>query len=334
MPKKAPNPQKQLVQQKTAELIVLCNEFCGLYLDSEYRDLCQKLIHKLARKREVPFLHGRLSIWAAAIIHALGTANFLFDKSFEPFVTASEIAEHFGAAMSTVSNKSKQIRDMFNMHHFDNEFTTSKMEASNPFKDLVLVNGVIVPISKLPPMMQKILREHQGDELEFELLEEEVNEESHAMMQAQIKRVAQILGAKAGQAAMMVSMPNFQRYREYLQAQLPWPFQATGIVDLPPFDWELPYLDGPMNKQRRQKYEQLCKERPCGETDLFELTGLSESYSLESGLMYEACRLSDQKRFLLPIHAMVEEEEFNEQVEPLIEDYISWLQNCGFGFEA
>jgi hypothetical protein len=35
----------------------------------------------MSRKRNVPFLYGRMEIWAAAIIHALGSINFLFDTS-------------------------------------------------------------------------------------------------------------------------------------------------------------------------------------------------------------------------------------------------------------
>ncbi|NOR78038.1 MAG: hypothetical protein GQ523_06390 [Methanophagales archaeon] len=45
--------------------------------------LCEKLIRKMSRKRNVPFLSGRMEIWAVAIIHALGSINFLFDTSKE-----------------------------------------------------------------------------------------------------------------------------------------------------------------------------------------------------------------------------------------------------------
>ena len=47
----------------------------------DYKQLCEKLIRKISRKRNVPFLSGRIEIWAAAIIHALGSINFLFDTS-------------------------------------------------------------------------------------------------------------------------------------------------------------------------------------------------------------------------------------------------------------
>jgi len=45
----------------------------------DYKQLSEKLILKMKRKRNVPFMTGRLEIWAGAIIYALGRINFLFD---------------------------------------------------------------------------------------------------------------------------------------------------------------------------------------------------------------------------------------------------------------
>jgi len=63
---------------KEQKLIDLTGEFCEKYLDDEYAGLCEKLIKKLGRKREVPFVTGKIEIWAAAVIHAIGFINFLF----------------------------------------------------------------------------------------------------------------------------------------------------------------------------------------------------------------------------------------------------------------
>jgi hypothetical protein len=63
-------------------------------------------------------MSGKLEIWAAGIIHAIGTVNFLFDKSFEPYISVHDICEYFGATQSTTSQKSKVIRDMFKMGYF------------------------------------------------------------------------------------------------------------------------------------------------------------------------------------------------------------------------
>ena len=48
----------------------------------------------MGRKREVPFKRGKLEIWAAAVVQAIGSINFLFDKSFEPYITSKQINEY------------------------------------------------------------------------------------------------------------------------------------------------------------------------------------------------------------------------------------------------
>jgi len=96
--------------------------FCTQKLDDDYFQLCEKLIKKLGRKREVPFQRGKLEIWAAAVIYAIGSINFLFDKSFEPYITTDQISEYFGTKKSTVANKAQEIKDMFKMWHYDSEF--------------------------------------------------------------------------------------------------------------------------------------------------------------------------------------------------------------------
>jgi hypothetical protein len=75
---------KELVEQRMQKLIAMTAGFCDAYLDEDYKQLCEKLIRKMSRKRNVPFLSGRIEIWAAAIIHALGSINFLDIRSLPP----------------------------------------------------------------------------------------------------------------------------------------------------------------------------------------------------------------------------------------------------------
>lgn len=126
-------------------LIEMTSQFSDEYLDDEYKKLCEKLINKMSRKRNVPFLTGRLNIWAASVVHAIGSVNFLFDSSFSPYSSLDTLTAHFKTSKSTTSQKSKLIRDMFKLTHYDSEFSTSKMEKSNPFNDLVMVNGYVIP---------------------------------------------------------------------------------------------------------------------------------------------------------------------------------------------
>jgi hypothetical protein len=136
---------KVLVKEKTDRLIELTSDFCQQYLNDEYRDLCVKLIKKMGRKRDIPFMRGDLEIWASSVIFALGSINFLFDRSSKPYVTRDALCAHFNSKKSTVSQKSGTIRDMFKMTYWDQDFSTSAMKKSDPFANLVMVDGLILP---------------------------------------------------------------------------------------------------------------------------------------------------------------------------------------------
>ncbi|MCK5241656.1 hypothetical protein KAR34_04320 [bacterium] len=142
---------KTMVEEKSRKLTEMTENFCNEYLDEDYRQLCGKLINKLSRKRNVPFLSGRIEIWAGAIVYAIGSINFLFDKSFKPYATAEDICNLFSISKSTTSQKAKVIRDMFKLGYYDKEFSTTHMKENNPFSDLAMVNGFIVHKSSLPP---------------------------------------------------------------------------------------------------------------------------------------------------------------------------------------
>ncbi len=141
------NPE---IENRKNQILSLIREFCSQKLDNEYFELSVQLVEKMGRKRDVPFQSGKIEIWAAAVIHALGTVNFAFDKSFEPYTTVDEINKFFGTKKSTVGNKSKEIRELFKMSYFNNEFLTQNCIKSNPFNNLVSINGLIVSPDSLP----------------------------------------------------------------------------------------------------------------------------------------------------------------------------------------
>jgi hypothetical protein len=95
--------EKEIKEEKTQILLEMTASFSNEYLDEDYRGLCEKLIRKMALKRKVPFLSGRIEIWAAAIVHALGSINFIFDNNFEPYASADDICNFFGTLKSTTS---------------------------------------------------------------------------------------------------------------------------------------------------------------------------------------------------------------------------------------
>jgi len=160
---------KEEIKERQGHLLEMTSAFCNRNLDDDYTLLCEKLIRKLGRKRNVPFQSGKLEIWAAAVIYAIGSINFLFDKSFEPYLTPNQICDFFGTKTSTVSNKAREIKEMFNMGYYSSDFSTQRMKEHNPFSNLVMVDGFIVPMSTLSVDLQKMVKDarSRGEDIVF-----------------------------------------------------------------------------------------------------------------------------------------------------------------------
>ena len=154
---------KLQIKEREQKIIDLVSEFCTEKLDEEYKELSTRLIQKLGRKRNVPFETGKPEVWAAAVIHALGTINFLFDKSAEPYTTVDELNNFFGTSKSTTGNKSKQIRDLLKLTIWDKEFSTRRIQAGNPFAEMVMVNGFIVQLNTIPEEYQQMVRKARAE---------------------------------------------------------------------------------------------------------------------------------------------------------------------------
>ena len=147
--------EKSAIESRKNQILNLIKEFCIQNLDDDYFELSERLLNKLGRKRDVPFMSGKIEIWAAAVIHALGTINFLFDKSFEPYTTVEEINVFFGTNKSSTGQKSKVIRDLLNLGYFDSEFSTQRAKQNNPFDKLTMVNGFFMFKDSLPEVPPK-----------------------------------------------------------------------------------------------------------------------------------------------------------------------------------
>ena len=147
--------RKEEIALRKNQILDLIKEFCEVKLNGEYLELSERLLSKLGRKREVPFMSGKTEIWAVAVIHALGSINFLFDKSFEPYITVDEINGFFQTNKSSTGQKSKFIRDLLNLGYFDSEFSTTRLKQNNPFDKLTMVNGFIVPKEPVPEPIAK-----------------------------------------------------------------------------------------------------------------------------------------------------------------------------------
>lgn len=143
------------MRAKFAEITALTEEFCQQHLNAEYAQFCRYLTAALCRKRPSPLSTGKAKTWACGIVHALGMANFAFDSSQTPHISASEIYTIFGVGASTGQGKSKQIRDLMNIHQMDTEWCLPSRIEKNPLIWMVSVNGFILDIRSAPRALQE-----------------------------------------------------------------------------------------------------------------------------------------------------------------------------------
>lgn len=146
----------QAMAEKFAAITALTDAFCKQHLTEEYRQMIQRAVGALARKRPSPLLSGTEKVWAAAAVHAVGRVNFLDDSSTTPHCKPGVIYAFFGIAESTGQNKSKAIRDLLKMGPFSPEWTLPSRLARNPRVWMLQVNGLLVDIRQASPELQRL----------------------------------------------------------------------------------------------------------------------------------------------------------------------------------
>lgn len=156
MPKRSTSQQvPKEMQVHFDEITRLTDTYSSEHLNDEYATICRELTATLCRKRPSPLLQGKLNTWACAIVHAIGTVNFLFDASQDPYVPASQIASSFGISTSTMQAKSKQIRDLLDMYQMDPKWTLPSKIGDNMLVWMIQVNGFIVDARYAPREIQE-----------------------------------------------------------------------------------------------------------------------------------------------------------------------------------
>ncbi|MDR1804079.1 MAG: DUF6398 domain-containing protein [Treponema sp.] len=148
------------MKAKYDEIAPIIIKFCDEKLNDDYKGLCLRLLEKLCRKRLSPLLGGRPGTWAAGIVYAIGSNNFIFDNSQEIHMTAGELASAFGISANTAGTKASEIRKMFNISYFNAEWILPEFIEDSPVIWMVMVNGLIVDIRDMPLEIQ-----HQAFEM-------------------------------------------------------------------------------------------------------------------------------------------------------------------------
>lgn len=140
-------------------IIALTDGFCKEHLNEEYAQLARELTAALCRKRPSPLVKGKPNSWACGIIYALGFVNFLFDKTQEPYLSATELCQGFGVSKSAGSNKSQKIRQLMNMVQFDPTWCLSSLMDENPLAWMIMVDGFLVDARSAPLSIQEVAYE-------------------------------------------------------------------------------------------------------------------------------------------------------------------------------
>jgi hypothetical protein len=156
MSRKDPEKVPESMRATYESIVSLTDAVCREHLNDEYAALCRQLAAALARKRPSPLARGKPETWACGIAYALGTVNFLFDKSQTPHLRADELCAAFGVSPSTGSNKGRLIRETFDMIQFDPRWCLPSQIDDNPMVWMLMVNGLIVDVRHMPREVQEI----------------------------------------------------------------------------------------------------------------------------------------------------------------------------------
>ncbi|MCP4543323.1 MAG: hypothetical protein GY832_39925 [Chloroflexi bacterium] len=147
------------MQEKFESIVVLTDRVCHEHLDEEYAQLARYATAALCRKRPSPLLRSRVRSWACGIVYALGFVNFLFDKSQDPHMSATELCEAFNVAKGTGAAKSREVRDTLNMTQMDpNWYRPSQMD-DNAMAWMIMIDGLIVDARRMSLEIQEIAHE-------------------------------------------------------------------------------------------------------------------------------------------------------------------------------
>ena len=136
-------------------IVALTDSFCRAHLDEEYAQLARQATAALCRKRPSPLATGNIKTWACGIVYALGTVNFLFDRSQTPSMSATELCAGFGVSKSTGAAKAKVVRDTLDMSQMDPQWYRPSKLDENPMAWMIMVNGFVVDVRSMPRDVQE-----------------------------------------------------------------------------------------------------------------------------------------------------------------------------------
>ncbi|HEY9878871.1 MAG TPA: plasmid pRiA4b ORF-3 family protein [Leptolyngbyaceae cyanobacterium] len=145
------------MQEKCDRITAITDQFAKEHLNEDYAKLMRQATAALCRKRPSPVASGKEKTWACGIAHAIAMINRLFDPDQTLHMSARELCEWFEVGVSTGQSKSKQIREMLDMHQTALEWSLPNQTDKNSSIWQVPVNGMILDARTAPRDVQEAL---------------------------------------------------------------------------------------------------------------------------------------------------------------------------------
>lgn len=136
---------------------------------------------------------------------------------------------------------------------------------------------------------------------------------------AEIDKQDERIGSIFGGTILSVTEESLAKYLAYLKEHLELPCELTGIED---FDWEEYYVIGPGDQK---EYERQKKTKP-SYTDRYDLLSLADEADEWVGILVKVKRVSDKKKFTLPLAELKAADERSKNYQ-LLDDYSVWFVN-------
>ena len=127
------------------QIVVLIEAFCDAHLNENYKELCEHMAGEICRTH-LPLSSSSPADWAGGIVHAVGWVNFLHDPKQSPHMTSAQLAEGLGVPKETMAEKSKIIRDKFDLMQLDPDWCLPELLIDNPLVWMFDVDGLIMDI--------------------------------------------------------------------------------------------------------------------------------------------------------------------------------------------
>lgn len=142
------------LQARVAAMVQGLDRFCADRLNADYRQLLHKAVRELALQQPSPLLKGHANSWCAGLVHALGSANFLFEAGQTPHCTPADVLSFFAVSSSAGYAHAKKVRELLRIKPLAKRWTLHSLQQPTEESKMVMINGLQIDLRRLPSKVQ------------------------------------------------------------------------------------------------------------------------------------------------------------------------------------